>query len=87
MEIPELKEGAVQCIGAPASQGNDRALEILLHPREFSLLPSGVVGALQPAADNGNQKAIEAVAALANAPNQTALWYMAAKGLEKSAGS
>jgi len=77
----------VQCLGALAGQGNDRALEILLHPQEFSLLPSTAVGALRPAADNGNQKAIDALAAVANDPAQTALWFMAAKGLEKSAGS
>src|SRR6267142_2018330 len=36
---------------------------------------------------HGNQKAIDALAAVANDPKETALWYMAAKTLEKSAGS
>ena len=87
MQIPELKGPAVQCIGALAGNGNETALEILLDPRKYGLLQSGVVSALQPAADNGNQKAIDALAAVASDPKQTALWYMTAKGLEKSAGS
>ena len=87
MQIPELKGGAVQCIGAIAGKGNDTALEVLLNPRDYGLLPSTVVGALQPAADNGNQKAIDALAAVTRDAGQTALWYMAARGLEKSAGS
>ncbi len=87
IQIPELKGSAVKCIGALAGNGNDPALEVLLNPRAYGLLPSGVVGALQPAADQGNQKAIDALAAVANDPKQTPLWYMAAKSLEKSAGS
>ncbi len=62
-------------------------MEILLNPRRYGLLQSGVVSALQPAADTGNQRAIDYLAAVANDPKQTALWYMTARGLEKSAGS
>jgi len=87
MQIPELKGPAVRCIGALAGTGNDAALEILLDPRKYGLLQSGVVSALQPAADTGNQKAIDFLATVASDPKQTGLWYMAAKGLEKSAGS
>jgi hypothetical protein len=51
------------------------------------LLQSSVTGALRPAADNGNQKAIDALSAVASDPDQAALWLLAANGLEKSAES
>lgn len=87
MQIPQLKGNAVQCIGALAGNGDEAALEVLLNPRKYDLLPSSVVGSLQPAADKGNQKAIDALAAVANDATQPALWYQAASGLEKSAGT
>jgi len=87
LQIPELKGHAVQCLGALAGNGNETALEILLNPRRYNLLESTVVSALRPAADTGNQKAIDYLVTIANDPRNTALWYLAAKGLEKSAGS
>jgi RNA polymerase sigma factor (sigma-70 family) len=87
LQIPELKGNAVQCLGSLAGSGNETALEILLNPQRYNLLQSTVVSALRPAADTGNQKAIDYLAGVANDSTHTALWYMAAKGLEKSAGS
>lgn len=87
MQIPELKGSAVQCLGTLAANGSDTALQVLLNPLNYGLLLSGVVPALQPAADNGSQKAIDALAAVAADPTKAPLWYLAAKGLEKSAGT
>src|SRR5439155_6127669 len=87
MQIPELRGPAVRCIGALAASGNDPALEILLNPGKYGLLSPSVVSALQPSANNRNQKAIDYLAAVANDPKQTALGYMTARALEKSAAS
>jgi RNA polymerase sigma factor (sigma-70 family) len=86
-QFPELKGGAIQCIGAIAGAGNDAALGILLDPRKYDLAASSVVAALEPAADNGNQKAIDALASVASDSSQSPFWFLAATGLEKSAGS
>jgi hypothetical protein len=65
--------------------GNEKALEPLLDPQRYLLTVSSCVGALKPAADSGNVRAIGALAGVANDPKQAGLWYMAASGLEKSA--
>jgi hypothetical protein len=85
MQIPELKANTIPYLGTIAANGNDAALEVLLNPWKYGFLQSSAVGALQPAADSGNQKAIAALAAVANDAKQAALWYLAARGLEKSA--
>jgi hypothetical protein len=87
LQIPELQGLAVRSIGLLAGNGNDTALEILLDPRKYGLLQSSTVGALRPAADSGNQQAIDALAAVAGDPMLKPLWYLAADGLEKSAES
>jgi RNA polymerase sigma factor (sigma-70 family) len=85
MDIPELKGGAIQCIGALAAMGNEAALEVLLNPEKYDFPLSSGVAALRGAADSGNQRAIEALAAVANEGKNVALWYMTAQGLEASA--
>jgi len=87
LQLPELKGNAIQSVGVLAGNGDEAALEILLHPKEYDILPSGAVGALKPAADHGYQNAIDALAAVAADEGQQALWYMAADGLGKAAGS
>ena len=78
---------AVQSLGTLAANGNDGALDCLLDYQSYGFLPSGVVGALQPAADAGNQKAIDALAAVTQDSTQQPLWFMAATGLQKAAAS
>lgn len=85
LQIPQLQGHAVKSLGNLAGKGNDVALEVLLNPGKYDLLPSGTVGALQPAAENGSQKAIAALAAVAGDASQSPLWYLAATGLEKAA--
>lgn len=87
LPIPEVKGPAVQALGVLAGNGDDGALEVLLHPEKYGALLAGSVGALKPAADNGNQKAIDALAAVAEDATKQPLWFMAADGLGKAAGS
>jgi hypothetical protein len=87
LQIPELNGMAVQSLGVLAGNGNEGALEVLLHPEKYGGLLSGSVGALKPAADKGNQKAIDALAAITTDTANQALWFMAADGLNKAAGA
>jgi hypothetical protein len=58
--IPELQGAAVRAVGALAGEGNENALGVLLEPAKYKIPLSAAVGALQPAADSGNQEAIDA---------------------------
>jgi RNA polymerase sigma factor (sigma-70 family) len=84
---PELQGAAVHAIGALAGGGNESALNVLLEPGKYNIPLATAVGALQPAADSGNQKAIDALAAVSADGTQGPLWYLAAHGLEKAAES
>jgi hypothetical protein len=86
MLIPELRANAAQALGVLAGNGNDDALEALLNPN-YGLVLSTTVGALQPAAEKGNQKAIDVLAGVAADPKQKGLWFMAATGLSKAAAA
>jgi hypothetical protein len=77
----------VHSLGSLAANGDAGALDILLHPEKYGALLSETVSALQPAAENGNQMAIGALAAIAANQEQQALWYMAANSLAKPAAS
>jgi hypothetical protein len=85
--IPELQGGAVHSAGVLAGNGDEVALQILLNPKNYQIPLSSTVGALKQAADNGNQKAIDALAAVAANPDQRALWFMAAESLGDAAAS
>jgi hypothetical protein len=87
LKIPELSGMAVRSLGVLAGNGDADALEVLLHPEKHGALLSSAVGALKPAVDNGNQKAIDALAAVARDTNEQPLWFLAANGLNKAAGS
>jgi hypothetical protein len=66
-------------------RGSEGALNIVLEPQRFGIdVPlASTVGALKPAAQNGNARAIEALAAVAANDGQQPLWYMAADGLQR----
>ncbi len=87
IHYPELEGDAVEAVGVPAGNGDEAALQLLLHPTQYQILLSSAVGALKMAADNGNQKAIDSLAAVAADPTQQALWYMAADGLRNAAAA
>jgi hypothetical protein len=84
---PELRGFAIQSAGTIAGNGNDAAVEFLLNPEKNGFLLSEAVGALRAPAEKGNQKAIEALAAVTKDANRQALWYMAASGLGNAAES
>jgi RNA polymerase sigma factor (sigma-70 family) len=87
LQINELNGLAIRSLGVLAGNGDAGALEILINPEKYGVLPASSVGALQPAADNGNQKAIDALAAVAKDQKDQPLWYMAANGLTKAAAA
>ena len=83
--IPHLKGYAVQALGQAAGLGNEEALKPLLDPHLF--LRSSTTSALKPAADAGNERAIQALAATAADPKHRGLWYNAIRGLEGAAAA
>ena len=85
--MQDLQGFAVVALGQAASLGNEEALKPLLDPESYMILRSSAVGALKPAADAGNARAIQALAATAADQNQQALWFLAAQGLETAAGA
>lgn len=85
--IPELKGNAVQIVGTLAGQGSQAALEMLLNPDNYGILLSSTVSALRPAAEAGNLKAIDALAAVANDNKKQVLWVLVANGLATAAES
>ena len=82
-----LEGPAVTSLGKLAGNGDEAALQMLLNPDKNGILLSSTVPALQPAADNGNEKAIEALAAVLNNPKDKPLWLMASTGLQKAAAN
>jgi hypothetical protein len=78
---------ATDAIGHAAALGNDLALELLLSPEQYGILLSSAVGALIEVAEAGNELAIEALAAVTQDESKSALWYLAASGLQRAAES
>jgi RNA polymerase sigma factor (sigma-70 family) len=87
IQIPELRAFATSSAGILAGNGDEVALQILLNPKDYDIPLSNTIGALKPAADNGNQKAIDALAAVAADQSQRALWYIVASALGNAAAS
>src|SRR5207248_2569396 len=85
--IPELKGLAVQAAGKLAGAGSEGALELLLTPQNYGIPLSSSVSALRPAAEAGNQRAIDALSAVTKDDRSRPLWIMAADGLAKAAES
>lgn len=87
LQMPQLQGHAINSAGILAGNGDQVALQILLNPKDYNVPLSGTIGALKPAADNGNQQAVDALAAVASDQSQHALWAMAADGLANAAAS
>jgi hypothetical protein len=87
MQIPELQGLATQSLGKLAGLGNDVALGVLLNPEKHGLLLSTTIGALRPAAEAGNERAIDALWKVTQNETQQPLWYMAAESLRNPAAS
>jgi RNA polymerase sigma factor (sigma-70 family) len=77
---------AMYALGDAAAMGNEKALEVLLDPKRY-LLKSSPTGPLVAAAKNGNVRAIEYLATVANNPKKQAEWHMATDGLKNSAAA
>jgi RNA polymerase sigma factor (sigma-70 family) len=82
-----LRGFAVDSLGKLAGSGDEGALEMLLNPAQNGLLLSGTIAALQPAADAGNQRAIETLASILGDEKKKSLWLIASQGLQKAAAS
>ena len=67
--------------------GNEEALRPLLDPERYFLVRSSATAALKPAADAGNERAIQALVATAADPKNQPIWYMAAQGLKTAAAA
>jgi len=60
-------------------------MELLLNPEQYDLSPASTVAALRPAARNGDQRAIDVLAAVTRRADYQASWFLAADGLSKAA--
>ncbi|HEX9048661.1 MAG TPA: hypothetical protein VF988_16665 [Verrucomicrobiae bacterium] len=87
MENADIRDLAAARIGHLAANGDRAALDILVHPQKYGVSRSATISALQPAADSGNQAAINALAAAANDSQNQDLWFLAAKSLTKAAAA
>ena len=87
LQIPELNGTAVGIVGILAGKGNEAAIEMLLNPDKNGILLSSSVFALRSAAEAGNQRCIDALAAITKDTKYTALWSAAAGGLTTAAES
>jgi len=87
LQFQELKGLAVPIIGTLAGKGNEAALEMLLNPDNYGILLSSSVFALRSVAEGGNQRAIDALAAVAKNERRQALWYEVANSLATAAES
>ena len=75
---------AIRALGQAAALGHEQSLAILIEPERHMLLRTSTISALKPAAEVGNQRAIDALAAVTADPKSRGLWYMVASGLEKA---
>jgi HEAT repeat protein len=60
---------------------------MLINPDKYGILLSSSVSALGPPAEVGNQKAIDALAAVTRDEKNQALWFLVANGLAPAAES
>ena len=75
---------AIRALGQAAALGHEQSLAVLLEPEKHLLLRTSTISALKPVAEAGNQRAIDALAAIATDEKAKGLWYLAASGLEKA---
>jgi RNA polymerase sigma factor (sigma-70 family) len=87
LQISALNGLAVNSLGGLAGKGDTGALEVLIHPEKYGALLSSTIPPLRSAADNGNQTAIDALAAVAADPKNQPLWPMTANSLAKAAAA
>ncbi|EEF61854.1 RNA polymerase, sigma-24 subunit, ECF subfamily [Pedosphaera parvula Ellin514] len=89
IQIDYLKGNAISSIGDLTGHGHEGLVDLLIDPKRFNInIPlSSTLSALKPAADSGNEKAIEAIAAVAMDGNAQPLWFLAANGLGNAAES
>jgi RNA polymerase sigma factor (sigma-70 family) len=87
LQVNELKGYAARVLGMLAGKGNEGALEMLINPDKYGILLSSSVSALGPPAEVGNQKAIDALAAVTRDEKNQALWFLVANGLAPAAES
>lgn len=87
MRKSHLEGLAVRALGEAADKGNEKALAMLLDPDRYLLTRSTTEFALKPLAQNGNARAIEALAAVAKNERRTAMWLMVAESLENAAST
>jgi hypothetical protein len=87
IQMPPLQGSAIKSAGILAGNGDPVALQILVNPNDYHVPLSSTIGALKPAADNGNEQAIAALAAVASDESQHALWALAAESLGNAAAS
>jgi hypothetical protein len=85
--MDHLNGSAASALGRLAGNGDEAALQKLLNPDKNGILLSSAVGALKPAAQNGNPQAIAALAAVLMDPTKKPLWQMASEGLQTAAAN
>jgi predicted Ser/Thr protein kinase len=79
--ISHLSSFAPKALGVAAAAGHTEALEILLHHDRWGIILSSTVFALQPAAENNNERAVGFLIGVIEDPADRPLWAAASEGL------
>jgi len=87
IRMDSLQGNAATALGKLAGSGDENALQTLLDSERYGIPLASVVGALKPAAENGNEKAITLLAAVLHDETKKPLWRMASSGLLQAAAS
>ncbi|MEM0966252.1 MAG: hypothetical protein AAGJ81_08910 [Verrucomicrobiota bacterium] len=80
-----IRSFTANAFGIGAGMGSRKCLEVLLNHKRYGLLLSSTVFALQYPAEQGNQEAIDFLAAVISDDKSRALWRGASQGLIKAA--
>jgi hypothetical protein len=84
MKKQHLTGLAIQALGEAAEKGNEQALDMLVNPERYQLLLSSTVFALRAPAQNGNPRAIDALARVGLDEKATPLWGAVTEGLQSA---
>ena len=83
----ELRAFVPDALGTAAAAGHAEALEMLLHHKQYGILLSSAVFALQAPAEKGNREAVDFLVGVLGNSAHRPLWQAAARGVAASAAS
>jgi hypothetical protein len=83
----QLKAHVSDALGIAAADGNEQALDMLLHHQDWNMLQSSAVFALRAPAEKNNERAIDFLVAVLDREGNRPLWHGASEGLKVAAAN